>query len=241
MKDFTVKRMWKFSKLQLKELFFYKKSTELIKLLFLHSFSICLVCVIINRDSLRECLSMIEQLLILFSFYFSFLTLLSDMLSDERLINKFVLPVTYTEKYVSLYFSTILIGSLTLLANAILSNILMQLVIPLFFTEEVGQGYSFILGGGGNDFSSLLLRVVVTFFVTILTSVGMLRKQYDKMSFRVICVLFLLSYLLPVLLMFGLGISKTIVRYGWGGCTIVWSVVFVIMTYKGFRKQEFEE
>lgn len=51
---------------------------------------------------MKECLSLIEQLLILLSYYFTFWSLVEDMRNDRGLINKFMLPVTLAEKYVSL-------------------------------------------------------------------------------------------------------------------------------------------
>ncbi len=72
MKSFAVKEMWKFSQFQLKEMFGYGKKKAFIQLLFLRSFSICVFCALVSGDSLKECLSLIEQLLILLSYYFRF-------------------------------------------------------------------------------------------------------------------------------------------------------------------------
>lgn len=95
MKRLAVKEMWKFSQLQLKEMFCYGKKKAFIQLLFLRSFSICVFCALVSGDSLKECLSLIEQLLILLSYYFTFWSLVEDMRNDRGLINKFMLPVTF--------------------------------------------------------------------------------------------------------------------------------------------------
>lgn len=55
---------------------------------------------------MKECLSLIEQLLILLSYYYTFWSLMENMRNDKGLINKFMLPVTWAEKYVSLFVST---------------------------------------------------------------------------------------------------------------------------------------
>lgn len=102
----------------------------------LRSFSICVICALVSGDSLKECLSLIEQLLILLSYYFTFWSLVEDMRNDRGLINKFMLPVTLAEKYVCLFFSTFLIGTVMLLGCAILSDIFMQLAIPLFLRRK---------------------------------------------------------------------------------------------------------
>ena len=75
MKSFAMKEMWKFSQFQLKEMFGYGKKKAFIQLLFLRSFSICVFCALVSGDSLKECLSLIEQLLILLSYYFTFWSL----------------------------------------------------------------------------------------------------------------------------------------------------------------------
>ena len=103
MKSFAMKEMWKFSQFQLKEMFGYGKKKAFIQLLFLRSFSICVFCALVSGESLKECLSLIEQLLILLSYYFTFWSLVEDMRNDRGLINKFMLPVTLAEKYVSLF------------------------------------------------------------------------------------------------------------------------------------------
>ena len=106
MKSFAVKEMWKFSLLQLNEMLCYGKKKAFIQLLFLRSFSICVICALVSGDSLKECLSLIEQSLILLSYYFTFWSLVENMRNDRGLINKFMLPITLAEKYVSLFFST---------------------------------------------------------------------------------------------------------------------------------------
>ena len=238
MKSFAMKEMWKFSQFQLKEMFGYGKKKAFIQLLFLRSFSICVFCALVSGDSLKECLSLIEQLLILLSYYFTFWNLVEDMRNDRGLINKFMLPVTLAEKYVSLFFSTFLIGTVMLLGCAILSNIFMQLAIPLLFTEET-NGPVLLFLGGGYGLKQLMLQVVIAFYVALWTLVVMLRKQYSKTRFWLIVVLCVLSYVLPVLCMYGLGAPKSIIKYTWSIVSVVWSIVAVIMTYKGFRKLEF--
>ncbi len=238
MKSFAVKEMWKFSLLQLNEMFCYGKKKAFIQLLFLRSFSICVICALVSGDSLKECLSLIEQLLILLSYYFTFWSLVENMRNDRGLINKFMLPVTLAEKYVSLFFSTFLIGTVMLLGCAILSNIFMQLAIPLLFTEET-NGPVLLFWGGGYGLKQLMLQVVIAFYVALWTLVVMLRKQYSKTRFWLIVVLCVLSYVLPVLCMYGLGAPKSIIKYTWSIVSVVWSIVAVIMTYKGFRKLEF--
>ena len=175
MKSFAVKEMWRFSQLQLKEMFFYGKKKAFIQLLLLHSFSICVFCAFVSGDSLKECLSLIEQLLILLSYYFTFWSLMENMRNDKGLINKFMLPVTWTEKYVSLFVSTFLIGTVMLVGCAVLSNIFMQLVAPLFFTEKT-DGLVLLFLGGGYGFTQLIVQVVVAFYVAMLTLVVMCRK-----------------------------------------------------------------
>ena len=64
--------------------------------------------------------------------YFTFWSLVEDMRNARGLINKFMLPVTLIEKYVSLFFNTFLIATVMLFGCKILSNIFMQLVISLF-------------------------------------------------------------------------------------------------------------
>lgn len=106
MKSFAVKEMWKFSLLQLNEMFCYGKKKAFIQLLFLRSFSICVICALVSGDSLKECLSLIEQLLILLSYYFTFWSLVENMRNDRGLINKFMLPVIGRKicKFVFQYF-----------------------------------------------------------------------------------------------------------------------------------------
>lgn len=198
MKSFAVKEMWKFSLLQLNEMLCYGKKKAFIQLLFLRSFSICVICALVSGDSLKECLSLIEQSLILLSYYFTFWSLVENMRNDRGLINKFMLPITLAEKYVSLFFSTFLIGTVMLLGCAILSNIFMQLAIPLLFTEET-NGPVLLFLGGGYGLKQLMLQVVIAFYVALWTLVVMLRKQYSKTRFWLIVVLCVLSYVLPVL------------------------------------------
>ena len=238
MKSFAMKEMWKFSQFQLKEMFGYGKKKAFIQLLFLRSFSICVFCALVSGDSLKECLSLIEQLLILLSYYFTFWSLVEDMRNDRGLINKFMLPVTLAEKYVSLFFSTFLIGTVMLLGCAILLNIFMQLAIPLFFTEET-DGPVLLFWGGGYDFKQLIVQMVIAFYVALWTLVVMLRKQYSKTQFWLIVILCVLSYVLPVLCMYELGAPKSIIKYTWSIVSVVWSIVAVVMAYKGFRKLEF--
>lgn len=94
MKSFAVKEMWRFSQLQLKEMFFYGKKKAFIQLLLLRSFSICVFCAFVSGDSLKECLSLIEQLLILLSYYYTFWSLMENMRNDKGLINKFLNSAT---------------------------------------------------------------------------------------------------------------------------------------------------
>lgn len=136
MKSFAVKEMWRFSQLQLKEMFFYGKKKAFIQLLLLRSFSICVFCAFVSGDSLKECLSLIEQLLILLSYYYTFWSLMENMRNDKGLINKFMLSVTWAEKYVSLFVSTFLIGTVMLVGCAVLSNIFIQLAAPLFLRRK---------------------------------------------------------------------------------------------------------
>lgn len=84
-----------------------------------------------------------------------------------------------------------------------------------------------------------MLQVVIAFYVALWTLVVMLRKQYSKTRFWLIVVLCVLSYVLPVLCMYGLGTPKSIIKYTWSIVSVVWSIVAVVMTYKGFRKLEF--
>ena len=149
-----------------------------------------------------------------------------------------MLPVTLAEKYVSLFFSTFLIGTVMLLGCAILSNIFMQLAIPLFFTEET-DGPVLLFWGGGYDFKQLIVQMVIAFYVALWTLVVMLRKQYSKTQFWLIVILCVLSYVLPVLCMYELGAPKSIIKYTWSIVSVVWSIVAVVMAYKGFRKLEF--
>lgn len=93
--------------------------------------------------------------------------------------------------------------------------------------------------GGGYGLKQLMLQVVIAFYVALWTLVVMLRKQYSKTRFWLIVVLCVLSYVLPVLCMYGLGAPKSIIKYTWSIVSVVWSIVAVIMTYKGFRKLEF--
>ena len=72
MKSFAVKEMWKFSLRQLNEMLCYGKKKAFIQLLFLRSFSICVICALVSGDSLKECLSLIEQ-----SLYFCLIILRS--------------------------------------------------------------------------------------------------------------------------------------------------------------------
>lgn len=90
-----------------------------------------------------------------------------------------MLPITLAEKYVSLFFSTFLIGTVMLLGCAILSNIFMQLAIPLLFTEEM-NGPILLFLGGGYGLKQLMLQVMIAFYVALWTLVVMLRKQYSK-------------------------------------------------------------
>lgn len=85
---------------------FLWKKKAFIQLLLLRSFSICVFCAFVSGDSLKECLSLIEQLLILLSYYYTFWSLMENMRNDKGLINKFMLSVTWAEKYVSLFVST---------------------------------------------------------------------------------------------------------------------------------------
>lgn len=87
MKSFAMKEMWKFSQFQLKEMFGYGKKKAFIQLLFLRSFSICVFCALVSGESLKECLSLIEQLLILLSYYFRFLSVRLNRLKNKLLAN----------------------------------------------------------------------------------------------------------------------------------------------------------
>ena len=87
MKSFAMKEMWKFSQFQLKEMFGYGKKKAFIQLLFLRSFSICVFCALVSGESLKECLSLIEQLLILLSYYFRFLSVRLNRLKNRLLAN----------------------------------------------------------------------------------------------------------------------------------------------------------
>jgi hypothetical protein len=76
--------MMQFSKLQLNELFLNKTAAEAIKLLLLHSFSITFISLAMKMNGgIKECISLIELLLLLYSYYFSFLNLFGDLVAKK--------------------------------------------------------------------------------------------------------------------------------------------------------------
>lgn len=108
----------------------------------------------------------------------------------------------------------------------------------VFYGENRRTGSSLL--GGGYGFTQLIVQVVVAFYVAMLTLVVMCRKQYSKIQFWLLVVLCVCSYVLPVVCMYGLGAPKSIIKYTWVSVSVVWSIVAVVMTYKGFRRLEFK-
>ena len=122
MKSFSLKRMMQFSKLQLNELFLNKTAAEAIKFLLLHSFSITFICLAMKRnDGIKECISLIELLSLLFSYYFSFLNMFGDLVAKKGLVNKISVPAALSEKQASLYYSTLLMGTMILQSVGVVS------------------------------------------------------------------------------------------------------------------------
>lgn len=107
------------------------------------------------------------------------------------------------------------------------------------FTEKT-DGLVLLFLGGGYGFTQLIVQVVVAFYVAMLTLVVMCRKQYNKTWFWLLVVLWVCSYVLPVVCMYGLGAPKSIIKYTWASVSVVWSIVAVVITYKGFRRLEFK-
>lgn len=237
MKKFSMKRTLQFSKLQLEELFLNKPVIEIIKLLLLRSFSVCIICMLIKQEGIKECISFIELLLITFCYYFSFWILITDFLDNKGLINKLTIPATTTEKYVSLYISTLLIGTITIIPCIIISNIIMQIAIPLLF-EEDSNGLNLIFGGGGNDIKQTLSMILIIIYSTILTPVLLLSKQYKKIFFQCIISAFILSYILPIVFMYFFNTSEGVIKHIFITVTVVWSIVAVILTNRGLMKFE---
>ncbi len=237
MKNFSIKRALLFSKLQLEELFLNKSVTEIIKLLLLRSFSICMICMLIKQEGIKECISFIELLLITFCYYFSFWILITDLLDNKGLINKLTIPATLTEKYVSIYISTLIIGTITIIPCIIISNIIMQIAIPLFF-EEDNNGLNLIFGGDGNNIKQIFSIILITIYSTILTPVLLLWKQYKKTFFWCITLAFILSYILPIVFMYFFNTSKDTIKYIFITVTVVWSIAAVFLTNRGLMKFE---
>ena len=239
MESFSIRRMFSFSRLQMKELFISSKPMDNIKKLIVCSFSICIVCTLIHQDSLSESLSQIEQLIILISYYFTFWKLLSDMLSNNGLINKFNIPTTVTERYVSLYVSTLFIGTAIMIPLVIISNIIMQALIPLFFAEEA-KGLHLIFGGRENSLRRIITAICIVAYLDILTPFGVLWKKFNKILVIGITSAIVISYILPVVFMFIYGISKFTVLYIWIAISIFTSMLLIILTLKKLKTMEAE-
>lgn len=133
-----------------------------------------------------------------------------------------MLPVTLAEKYVSLFVSTFLIGTVMLLGCAILSNIFMQLAIPLFFTEETDEPV-FLFLGGGYDFKQLIVQMVIAFYVALWTVVVMLRKQYSKTQF----------WLIVVFMYFFLCVAGIV--YVWIRCSQKYHQIHMVDSFRGLE------
>lgn len=235
MKSFSLKRMMQFSKLQLNELFLNKTAAETIKFLLLHSFSITLICLAMKRNnSIKECISLIELLSLLFSYYFSFLNLFGDLVAKKGLLNKISVPATLSEKQASLYYSTLLMGTMILIPSIIISNIILQAAIPFVFGDEA-NGLYLIFGGGGKSIQMNLIAAILIIYMIILTPIVLLYRKYKKVYFWSMFIAFILSYMLPIIFMYGLITKITLVLV-----TVFWSIFAVIKANKGLRKIELE-
>lgn len=234
MKSFSLKRMMQFSKLQLNELFLNKTAAETIKFLLLHSFSITFICLAMKRnDGIKECISLIELLSLLFSYYFSFLNLFGDLVAKKGLLNKISVPATLSEKLASLYYSTLLMGTMILIPSIIISNIILQAAIPFVFGDEV-NGLHLIFGGGKSIQMNLIAAILILYLI-ILTPLALLYRKYKKVYFWSMFIVFILSYMLPIIFMYGLITKITIVLV-----TVFWSIFAIITANKGLRKVELE-
>lgn len=235
MKSFSLKRMMQFSKLQLNELFLNKTAAEAIKFLLLHSFSITFICLAMKRnDGIKECISLIELLSLLFSYYFSFLNLFGDLVAKKGLLNKISVPATLSEKQASLYYSTLLMGTMILIPSIIISNIILQAAIPFVFGDEV-NGLHLIFGGGGKGIKMNLIAAILILYLIILTPLALLYRKYKKVYFWSMFIAFILSYMLPIIFMYGLITTITMVLV-----TVFWSIFAIITVNKGLRKVELE-
>ena len=195
MKSFSLKRMMQFSKLQLNELFLNKTAAEAIKFLLLHSFSITFICLAMKRnDGIKECVSLIELLSLLFSYYFSFLNMFGDLVAKKGLVNKISVPATLSEKQASLYYSTLLMGTMILIPSIIISNIILQAAIPFVFGDEV-NGLHLIFGGGGKGIKMNLIAAILILYLIILTPLALLYRKYKKVYFWSMFIAFILSYM----------------------------------------------
>lgn len=238
MKGFSLKRMMQFSKLQLNELFLNKTATEAIKLLSLRSFTITFICLFIKQqDGIKECISLIELLLILFSYYYSFLALYGNLMGNKDLLNKVSVPATITEKQISLYCSTIFIGTVIIMPCIIISNLMLQAAIPFVFGDEV-NGSHIIFGGGGKSLTGNITAMIIVFHIIILTPVVLLYHQFKKSFFWIIFSAFIMSYGLAIVFMYGLNIPKDIIKFVLILFIIIWSILAVLITNKGLRKVE---
>ena len=126
------------------------------------------------------------------------------------------------------------VTGLLLIPSIIISNIIMQAAIPFVFGDEV-NGLHLIFGGGGKGIKMNLIAAILILYFIILTPLALLYRKYKKVYFWSMFIVFIMSYMLPIIFMYGVITKITLVLV-----TVFWSIFAIITANKGLRKVELE-
>ena len=230
MNNFNMTRMMQFAKLQLKEIYFSNKASGTIKFILINALTPCLIALLFEHDNLSDSISEIELLLILMSYTAPVLVLTQNLTDNKTLINKFMVPATLLEKNISLYLNPLFI----------LCSIIMQLAIPLLFTNQT-DGLHLVFGGGGNNFGKLVFITLTCFYFIPFEIVLFLWKSLSKKSRTIAIAAFILSYLLVFFCKIAFNPSPAVFIFILLTLPLIWCAIGGIIIYRGFKKLEFKQ
>ncbi len=240
MNNFNMTRMMQFAKLQLKEIYFSNKASGTIKFILINALTPCLIALLFEHDNLSDSISEIELLLILMSYTAPVWVLTQNLTDNKTLINKFMVPATLLEKNISLYLNTLFIGTVVFISSIIVCNIIMQLAIPLLFTNQT-DGLHLVFGGGGNNFGKLVFITLTCFYFIPFEIVLFLWKSLSKKSRTIAIAAFILSYLLVFFCKIVFNPSPAVFIFILLTLPLIWCAIGGIIIYRGFKKLEFKQ
>ena len=155
---------------------------------------------------------------------------LSDSISEIELL---LILMSYT--------APVLVLTQNLTDNKTLINkFIMQLAIPLLFTNQT-DGLHLVFGGGGNNFGKLVFITLTCFYFIPFEIVLFLWKSLSKKSRTIAIAAFILSYLLVFFCKIAFNPSPAVFILIWLTLPLIWFAIGGIIIYKGFKKLEFKQ